>query len=700
MVSSSLRAALVVLPAVAWALVVPEAHSSSGLRKATKITRSAPVVASIIDAGRPSHARFNVDCPHCVRDEKGRRQPLSFEFELAALASHDSCGFGNLTVNDHVLPQQAAWRSSHGQGLVSASGIDGGVGHRLGAEWRFSCLQLTAEAPDRASADVGQTRWAQYLYFVIREVDGRPLTADLGFSLSYFQTQDPQLLRLETTPHPVPGPDSVADWFVRPSGNDAHPTQHDRERTRQPASAPALAATAAAASSSISSSPSRSFEDDLRELRRLKSERRQIRAAIQQQKTIIWRHLKAEVQALRQEISRCDGFVCAFDATAWKVQAGMSLLCGDKSASVAAAAASDSDGVEPEAVAGAPPRWRSWFWNLPWIRPSLRTAHAPPCRAVGPSPPSPQAGLSSSSSSSGPLPDPHGCPPSVAPPTPDVTMPGHRLPQEPSPRHGWNPTAPKPPRGFLLVVLAHLFTAAGVPICILIFLLHRCVARRHRRHRQRRSLSSSSSSSSPSSSSSLMSRHTARVVRRAIQRPGLRQRWRNLWRDPRILEYEEKRTLIAAQEQILEMAMQHEIHQLRTAAEAVSSIVGVRRDYYLPPSTIGPLSRRNSLPDYRSEASDPDPPPLYDDDDPEGGAAPVVADGFQYTPTSGAGSYYPSSSSNHTTTTTTTTWTPDSSVVGTSVRGDLSSEDEDEHEHEHEHEREHERELEPDGCRD
>jgi hypothetical protein len=125
----------------------------------------------------------------------------------------------------------------------------------------------------------------------------------------------------------------------------------------------------------------------------------------------------------------------------------------------------------------------------------------------------------------------------------------------------------------------------------------------------------------------------------------------------RIDDYEEKRALIHEQEGILESAMQEEIRQLRAAHVVVNSIIQAeegRANLHLagmmaelPGIQSRPLSRTNSLPDYRSESDSSEPPAYEDDED----SSDVVVDGFrEYTPS------------------TTTIWTPDSSVIDVSPR--------------------------------
>ncbi|KAJ4289234.1 hypothetical protein N0V90_011576 [Kalmusia sp. IMI 367209] len=176
-------------------------------------------------------------------------------------------------------------------------------------------------------------------------------------------------------------------------------------------------------------------------------------------------------------------------------------------------------------------------------------------------------------------------------------------------------------------------------------------------------------------------RLTQRAYRRAARKYAWRKWWRGNWRDQvRIEDYEEKRSLIQHQEGILEEVMQEEIRQLRAAHGVVNDIVSqaeegrvyphnychcahpVPQAPYSPLSTAStypptslpelpsrPLSRTDSLPGYRSDASSE--PPAYEEDE---DMSDTVANGFRH---------YSSTVS-----TTSSQWTPESSIIDVSPR--------------------------------
>ena len=196
-------------------------------------------------------------------------------------------------------------------------------------------------------------------------------------------------------------------------------------------------------------------------------------------------------------------------------------------------------------------------------------------------------------------------------------------------------------------------------------------------------------------------RYNARIFKRAARRHAWRNWWRGNWRTKdtaRIADYEEKRALINAQENVLETAMQAEIRQLRVAHGLVNDIIHAEEgrrdrdpnvayctcppptadpdtDYSLPPpsptSTYPPTSlpslpsrppsRTDSLPSYRSSA--PTEPPGYESDASEAG----IANGFRSYVARVRGRVRAASllSSG---TSEMERWTPDSSVVDVSPR--------------------------------
>lgn len=247
---------------------------------------------------------------------------------------------------------------------------------------------------------------------------------------------------------------------------------------------------------------------------------------------------------------------------------------------------------------------------------------------------------------------------------------------EPRPYEGSTGELPPRPQQRQAPYIIALEIALGVLCCgcLVAVIRHKCSSLRSRTER----------------AADYEERYNARVYKRAARRHAWRNWWRGNWRKDaaRIADYEEKRALIADQENVLESAMQEEIRQLRVAHNVVNDIIraeegrtgtpnppnphctchrprftsgppSVTSTY--PPSTIPeapsrPLSRTDSLPSYRSRA--PSEPPTYDSDL----DCSFVANGLRYEARPRA---YTSTSSQAGES---GRWTPDSSVVDVSPR--------------------------------
>ena len=578
-----------------------------------------------------------------------------------------------MAVNGHVLFSGAEDDPSTGRATIHSVSRKSGVQHVLAVDWESSCL----ETPQGGHQ-------AQFLSLVIRTLDGRPASGN-GFSASYAQYPNPRIYRIEPEVVAKPVGGSVGLWLhgQPPSGDGASSS---------------LASTAL--SESLSAADSRSqFEDDLRELDRLQTESKALKHAVKQQKLIFWKHVEGEFVSLGQEIKQCGSLRCLYDAALRRTHGAAKMV----TRRFGCHKGQEQEQQQQSVSIGGVPRWQ-WFWNVPWSTPGAFR------------------GALSNSSHDASYTSSEGDAASAA------AAAAGRNQTRPGQLDSWYPAAQRRrlEMAFAASMAAQIFAVVLVPVCLAI-----CIFRRYRgtcradRRWQRES------------------RHRVRLFRRAHRRKAIQRWWQNLWRDPRITEYEEKRLLVVEQERILECAMQEEILQLRTAAVAMSSMVNGGSNNrripgvppashdYMPnhatqqqhphphhrqhnpfvlrespaapppppppshaalvhtPSRRHPPSRTESLPDYRSEVSDSDPPPMYDainvqnfigsnDDDAMAGNG-LVVDGFQYNravESSFASNLADSPPRYGMGLDAEAAWTPDSSVIATSVDGEVSSDDE------------------------
>ncbi|KAF2127770.1 hypothetical protein P153DRAFT_55139 [Dothidotthia symphoricarpi CBS 119687] len=230
-----------------------------------------------------------------------------------------------------------------------------------------------------------------------------------------------------------------------------------------------------------------------------------------------------------------------------------------------------------------------------------------------------------------------------------------------------NELPPRPPRKAPYVIALEITLSVLCCGCLIATIRHKCASLRTKTER----------------AADFEERINARAYARAARQHAWRNWWRGNWRrnrdSERIADYEEKRALISAQEDVLEDAMQEEIRQLRVAHNVVNDLVRDAEEGRMnrppqcncqrppdspsatstyPPTSLPevpsrPLSRTDSLPSYRSD------PPAYESE------GEVVANGFNFLPNARQGvvrGYARSTNSEM------SRWTPDSSVVDVSPR--------------------------------
>ena len=598
-------------------------------------------------------------------------------FGLDVPPSVVNCGQGNVAVNGEILFRRAGDDSATGRATIHSVSRKSGVQHVLAVDWESSCLE-TSQDHHRA----------QFLSFIIRTLDGRP-AGGKGFSASYIHFPNPGVYRIEPEVVAKPVAGSVRLWLDdRPSSNDGASSSSGYTISSESASA----------------TDSRSqFDDDLRELKRLQTESKALKHAVRQQKHIFWKHVEGEFLSLGQEIKNCGSLRCIYDAALRRTHGAVKMVT--RRFGCHKGQEQQQQQQQQRVSIERAPRWQ-WFWNVPWTTPS-------PFRSA----------LSNSS---------HGAPSTSSEggaAAAAAAAAGHNRTQPGQP-DSWDSATQRRRHEmtFAASMAAQIFALVLVPAFLVIYIFRRycCTCRADRRWQRE-------------------SRHRVTLFRRAHRRKAIQRWWQNLWRDPRITEYEEKHRLVLEQERILECAMQEEILQLRTAAVAMSSMVNggnnnrqlatvpqASRDYMpisapqqqhphphhrchhtsmlrespaVPPppprpshaalvhtpSGRHPPSRTESLPDYRSEMGDSDPPPMYDainvqnfigsnDDDAMAGHG-LVVDGFQYDSAVEGG--FASNSTNSPQglrfgmgLDAEVAWTPDSSVIATSVDGEVSSDEE------------------------
>lgn len=565
-------------------------------------------------------ATITIPCIGCLGHESRRVDDEALLLNFEVFSSDRPCGISNVTLNGKYLAQE--WDGIYAQGEGSFLGVpdldkdDWLRQHDLDLSWESACLY-------DADSEVGEILQgedvAQALTVTIKRIDGREIEQPSGFTISFKQLSPPELLRLSVVPDSTASKKEFAEAW-------RNPPPHLRlyglpqETSTDPVAEPGYP----------------SIEDQIRELRALQAEARELRRSIHEKKQHIKAQLRHEAKHFKHELKQCDSISCIIKTIAHKAHGTVRVLYIRFGPShhpphrheemgmpvehdqYQAMWHAQSEQQSPEAVTDSstppPPPHHE---KPPPCHGNRTHTHPPP-----PPPPPPHRGHD------------HHDPLSLPPPPPPHGGHDHHGPPNHPPPGPWDNHNP------LITALKVLAGALGLT-ALLAFLHRRCCNIRTRTDRRARR----------------EERRTARQYRRAARR----QAWRNWWHRgqdmSRIDDYEEKRALIHEQEGILESAMQEEIRQLRAAHVVVNSIIQAeegRANLHLagmmaelPGIQSRPLSRTNSLPDYRSESGSSEPPAYEDDED----SSDIVVDGFrEYTPS------------------TTTVWTPDSSVIDVSPR--------------------------------
>ncbi|KAF2732196.1 hypothetical protein EJ04DRAFT_497335 [Polyplosphaeria fusca] len=546
-----------------------------------------------------AQATFSVPCAGCLGKESDD-ESLILSFKTHS--SDEPCGnSSNVSLNGIYLPQE--WNGDLSSGSGSFSGgpdvpeIPWYQKHDLDLEWESACLHNNDS--ETVEDDV-----AQVFTVTLKGVDGRQLNKPSGFTLSFKQQSPPELLRLDVTPHRGAREQSQAeDWRAPPA--------HLR-LTLPPSEAAGTQPT---------------LEDELHEIQLLEANLEKLHKALEEKKKHIQSQLQQETTSFREELRQCDSVACVLQAIAHKAH-------------------------------GA---WKVIYLR---IRPDHHHHYHLDVTNMGrPDEKNPYDRIWPAGNKQAP---------EAITSTSETSIPGDTYAQTQTPHEHHQNQKP-------LFLALNIFVGILCCGCLFTVIRQRCCSIRARTER----------------AATREERRNARAYHRAAQKLAWTKWWRSRWRDQeRRADYEEKRALIQEQESILEDAMQEEIRQLQAAHGVVNSIIQAEEGRSSPPrphphltclchhhntsssppsptpyspissasiytnSSLAdlpsrPLSRTNSLPDYRSDTSTQ--PPAYESDE---DVSDVVANGFRrYGPSSSAASSTAGSR-----------WTPGSSVVDVSPR--------------------------------
>ncbi|KAF2435587.1 hypothetical protein EJ08DRAFT_692827 [Tothia fuscella] len=593
-----------------------------------------------------AQASFIVPCANCLGTETGYTNQ-SFLFDFEAFPSQEPCGTSNLSLNG--VPITPEWESTgvYAQGLASVNSS----GHELNLFLRSDCLF------GDESSSAGDS---QLLTLTIEKVDRKLIPTLSGFTVSFKQYPEPDLLRLSLVPDfRARDPSHSEDWRAPPSnlrlhlGEDVGETYDFEDVT------------------------SFTIEEQIEGLRQLERQAELLQRLIKEKKQIIDALSEESSKALREEIKECESIGCALKAIITKLHRGAKKFCVKiqqhhrQFHEAFSNRFFNNNQQAPTTMSQSVNAMEKSSHNITCVQ-SPEAAH---CRNGQPT---------------------DGPPPAYAPASGNSRLFSDSKTQPSAPHTSSQPDWQEAKRpSALIILLKTLFIITGLSL-LCCFIRKRCMSLRTRAERA--------------------ADRERRTAERLYRRDARRQAWRDWWfgrrrgqPGRRQGDYDEKRILILRQEGILEEAMQddirqlqiqEEIRQLRNTRDVVDDLVRaeegrVTRHYgqhvpsssastsYNPfarghptPITIpnmasvlhpsnpytphnlaqlqdpyhrnhnpfssshddettlatSPLSRTSSLPDYKTEASSQTSgPPSYDGNDDS------VADGFSdYSPSTGS----------------------------------------------------------------
>lgn len=509
--------------------------------------------------------------------------PPSQELTFQLFATNSSCGTSNFTLNGIPLTQDWDSTGLHAQGVASIPTVD----RALDVWWYSDCLAKSGLDVDRGNA-------SQLLTLTIEKIDSREILSLSGFTISFKQTNQPQLLRLSTFPdYSAISPPQASSWRDPPSALHLNNTVQTSN----------LSLSAIEESPAVS--PNSSLPELIEELRLLEAEAEALYELIQLKHDYIHTAVHKEAEILKEEIHQCDGWICALKAI-WRKAHGVANLVYLKLRPNPHRDEVRTKNSYWRVIGGQQPTVMKMSFSegvergypLPQPPPRSHCADGQPGRSVD---------------EKQPFPD--------------------ELPPRPPPR------ARQPP--FFVVLIKTILIITGIA-AIFSFIRRRFCSLRNRTDR----------------AAAREQRRTERAYRRQARRQAFRDWWYGRRRGTPGLrpgDYEEKHDLIRQQEGILEEAMQDEIRQLQvqeeirqlrqthtTVEQLVRAEEGRSRQYLqqdlhqtvatssthphgfvpipIPSRSTGssshgypptPRSRSSSLPDYTSESGMSNPPPSY-----------------------------------------------------------------------------------------
>lgn len=238
------------------------------------------------------------------------------EFSFQVFASNTSCGSSNLTLNG--VPLKEDWTSNglHAEGTAKITPADRPffweANRDIDVWWNSDCLTL----PNRTDS---RDNDPQLLTLTIGKVGRRDINSLFGFTVSFTQTGEPQLLRLENYPvYSAVTPTKRPSWRDPPPSLSVRTTFEKSEFYTLQNQSDTVWDSATAANASL--------QELIEELRLLQAEAEALDELIRFKHDHIHTVFAKEAEHLKQEIHQCDGWICALKAIWRKVKGAAEIV--------------------------------------------------------------------------------------------------------------------------------------------------------------------------------------------------------------------------------------------------------------------------------------------------------------------------------------------------------------------------------------
>lgn len=217
-------------------------------------------------------------------------------------AQDQACGSSNITLNGLHLPQE--WNGDFASGSGSYQGVtdltqnEWFLQHDLDLEWQTACLRDNLETEEAA----------QVVTVNIKAIDGKQVTKPAGFTISFKpQTSPPSLLRLESVPNPSASNKDVAESWRKPPRSLRLAFHNVTETSKAKGRVPSL-------------------KDDIRELKVLQRELKDLESLIAEKKKQIHSVLRQEAKELSHQLGECDGVSCIVQTIAHEAKCAWEIV--------------------------------------------------------------------------------------------------------------------------------------------------------------------------------------------------------------------------------------------------------------------------------------------------------------------------------------------------------------------------------------